>query len=124
MELTVLPQDLSVCRIGTLEEIDWSGGPCFVGKTDQELSLVCETGRVPARALAREDGWRAFRIEGVLDFSMVGVLAEISSALAGRGISIFALSTYNTDYIMTKSEQLAAALRVLEDMGWQIRNGG
>lgn len=121
MELTILPQPLSVCQISGLEGIDWSCEPCFVGKTEQELSLVCPTDRVPPGALAREDGWRGFRVEGVLSFTLVGILAEISFLLAEEGISIFALSTYNTDYILTKAEQFPAALRALEEAGYQIK---
>lgn len=123
MELTVLPQTLCVCQIAGLEEIDWSCEPCFVGKTDQELSLVCPADCVPEHALSREDSWRAFRLEGVLSFALVGILAEISFLLAEEGISIFALSTYNTDYILTKSEQFPAALQALEEAGYQIKEG-
>lgn len=121
MELTVLPQPLTVCQLSGLEGIDWEGEPCFVAKTGQELSLVCPTGRVPEGVLAREDGWRGFRIEGVLSFALVGILAEISFLLAEQGISIFALSTYNTDYVLTKAERFPDALQALEEAGYQIQ---
>ena len=123
MELTVLSQAFSVCKLERLEDIDWSGPFCFVGRTDQELSLACATDHVPARTLAREDGWRAFRVEGVLNFALVGILAEISFLLAEEKISIFAVSTYNTDYILVKEEQLAAALQTLEEAGYIIQEG-
>lgn len=124
MELTVLPQEFSMCCIGGLEEVDWSSEFCFLAKTDRGLSLVCPTSRVPAGAQERQDGWRAFRIEGVQDFAMIGVLAEISFLLAEQGINIYAMSTCWTDYIMTKEEQFEAALQALEEMGYLISLGG
>ena len=68
--------------------------------------------------MKREDGWRAMRIEGVLDFSLVGVLARLADTLALQKIPIFAVSTYNTDYVLVKQENLSAAIRVLEAAGW------
>lgn len=76
----------------------------FIGKTDEEKSLVCITDEVPANVIQRDDGWKAFRIQGVLDFSLIGILAKIAAALADNGISIFAVSTYNTDYVLMKRE--------------------
>ena len=55
--------------------------------------------------IQRDDGWKAFRIQGVLDFSLIGILAKIAAALADNGISIFAVSTYNTDYVLIKSKE-------------------
>ncbi len=72
---------------------------------------------------AREDGWRAFRIEGVLDFSLTGILSAISGILAENGIGIFAVSTYNTDYILVKAENLVKALDVLREAGYETDNG-
>ncbi|HOO27117.1 MAG TPA: ACT domain-containing protein, partial [Lachnospiraceae bacterium] len=85
-----------------------------------ELSLVCETKDVPEQTLAREDGWKAFRIQGVLDFSLTGILSKISGLLAGQKIGIFAISTYNTDYVLTKAENFEAALHVLEAEGYSV----
>ena len=76
----------------------------FCGKTDEELSLVCLTKDVPAAAEPRDDGWKAFRIQGVLDFSLMGILSKLSGILAENHIGIFAVSTYNTDYILVKKE--------------------
>ena len=78
---------LTVCKVASIREIDLDAGFCFIGKTDEELSLVCETKNVPASAAEREDGWRAFRVRGVLDFSLVGILAGLTRALAERGIA-------------------------------------
>jgi len=100
--------------------IDLSDEYVFIAKTDEEISLVCSSGRVPAAATDCESGWRGFRIEGTLDFSLVGILAKVSSALADHGISIFAISTYNTDYVLTKAENLDKAAGVLQSQGWEI----
>ena len=87
---------------------------CFIGKTDEESSLVCITENVPPNVLKRDDSWKAFRIQGVLDFSLIGILLEISAILAERGISIFAVSTYNTEYILIKKENYKKALELLK----------
>lgn len=111
---------LSVCKLEAGTALPLDAAFCFVGKTDQELSLVCPTERVPPNTLAREDGWRAFRVAGPLDFSLVGILAGLSTALREAGISIFALSTYDTDYILVKEERFSQALGVLEDTGCRV----
>ena len=80
MELKKLAYSLTVCKIAAWEEIKTSSDFFFIGKTDEELSLVCRTEDTPARTTEREDGWKAFRIQGVLDFSLVGILSGISSA--------------------------------------------
>ena len=120
MKLKKIETAFSVCQVNAFSEIDWNDEICFIGKTDEELSLVCSTERVPACAAAREDGWRAFRIEGVLDFSLIGILYRISELLAKQKIGIFAVSTYNTDYILVKEEQLDRALKALQAGGYEI----
>lgn len=95
--------DLTVCKVKTVKDIDLTGEYVFVGKTDEEISLVCPTNMAPSDTIAREDGWKAFRIEGILDFSLIGILSKISTVLADSGIGIFAVSTYNTDYILVKA---------------------
>ena len=119
--LEVIAQEFSVCKIHDTAEIDFSAEFCFVGRTDEELSLVCGTASVPKTAAARDDGWCAFRILGVLDFSLIGILAKISALLADANIGIFAVSTYNTDYIFTKKDRFEAALSVLKAAGYEIR---
>ena len=120
MRLEKLKQELTVCKLASVKEIDLSRPFYFMGKTDQEISLVCPTTQVPAHTTAREDGWRAFRISGVLDFSLVGVLSNLTSLLADAGIGIFAVSTYNTDYILVKKEHFDRALALLEEKGYQV----
>ena len=121
MELKVLATELSVCKVADTAGIDLTADLVFIGKTDEELSLVCPTVVVPATTLACEDGWRAFRIEGVLDFSLIGILARISSILADEGIGIFVVSTYNTDYVLVKAASLDAALTALERGGYDVK---
>lgn len=120
MNLKILPQAFTVCQLPDMSGVDFSKEFLFFSKTDEELSLVCETSAVPAITLVREDGWRGFRVGGVLDFSLVGILAEISGILAAQKISIFAVSTYNTDYIFTKTDVFDRAIHVLSAAGYAI----
>lgn len=120
MEIKRLEPDFSVCKLADMSEIDLNEEFCFVGKTDEEISLVCATGKVPQNTLQRDDGWKAFKIQGVLDFSLIGILSEISTLLAKNGIGIFAVSTYNTDYILTKSHTFSKALDVLAAAGYSV----
>ena len=122
MELKIIKHTLSVCKVSGVSDIDLAADFYFVGKTDEELSLVCRTEDVPENTLEREDGWRAFRIQGVLDFSLIGILSKISGILAEHEIGIFAVSTYNTDYILVKEENYEEALRVLSLEGYVIQS--
>ena len=115
--LRAIPDALTVCKVDALTEIDWDAVPLFVGRTEEEISVVCPTARAPRRTTAREDGWRGFSIVGTLDFSLIGVLSRLSGALAQAGIGLFAVSTYNTDTILVKEESFAHARRVLADCG-------
>ena len=120
MEIKVLEQDFTVCQVADYTQVNWEAEFCFTGKTDVEYSLVCATGDVPANVIRRDDGWRVFRIQGVLDFSLVGILAKIAAILAENGIPIFAISTYNTDYVLTKTEHYEKALDALKQAGYTI----
>ena len=120
MKIRKLPYDLTVCKVMSTESIDLSADFCFIARTDEEISLVCETDRVPVKTVAREDGWRAMRVEGILDFSLTGVLSGIADVLAENGISIFAVSTYSTDYILVKQSSLDDAAEALCAAGYEI----
>ena len=120
MELKKLPYDLTVCKVASLADVDLDSEFFFLGKTDEELSLVCRTEDVPAATTERDDGWKGFRIEGVLEFSMVGILSKLSGILTENEIGLFAVSTYNTDYILVKEENFAKALEVLAAEGYTI----
>lgn len=120
MKLQIIPHELCVCRLSSVTDADLSCDFYFMAKTDEEISLVCPSDSVPKRLLAREDGWRAFRLESPLDFSLTGVLSPIASLLAAADVPIFAVSTFNTDYILVKSENLARAASLLSDAGYEI----
>ena len=118
MRLEVLGPAFSVCKVCKITGEMLSADFCFAARTDRELSLVCPQQDAPPDALAREDGWRAFRVAGTLDFGLVGILARLSSALAGAGIGLFAVSTYDTDYILVKRENLDRAVAALKAAGY------
>ena len=120
MKLETLSAELTVCKPADVSRIDLRKDFYFIGKTDEELSLVCRTADTPAETLEREDGWRAFRIQGTLDFSLIGILSKITGILAENGIGIFAVSTYNTDYILVKSENFGRALQALSEAGYEV----
>jgi len=120
MILKKLPYDLTVCKLSGLSDVNLASDFCFIGKTEEELSLVCRTSDTAKNTTDRDDGWKGFRIEGQLDFSLVGILAKIASLLAENSISIFAVSTYNTDYILVKEENFMRALDVLEAAGYEV----
>ena len=120
MRIKIIKENFSVCKVKDYSQVNLNAEFCFVAKTDEEKSLVCITEDVPDNVLEREDGWRAFRIQGVLDFSLIGILSRISGLLAEHKIGIFAISTFNTDYILTKEENFYRALKVLGDAGYDI----
>lgn len=120
MKLKTLDQELSVCKVVSISDINLNGKFFFIGKTDEEISLVCLTSDVPEKTTARVDGWKTFRIEGVLDFSLIGILSEISKVLAENKIGIFVVSTYNTDYILVKKENLQKAQQALKAAGYDV----
>lgn len=118
MEIKIIKQDFSVCKVQDLSKVDYQDDIFFIGKTDEEISLVCSSSRVPDNTTAYEDGWRAFRIQGVLDFSLIGILSKISTLMAENDIGIFAVSTYNTDYILVKKENFEKAIDILRSNGY------
>ena len=120
MELKRLPYNLTVCKIESADHIDLSKEFFFIGKTDEELSLVCRTEDTPEKTLECDNGWKGFRIQGILDFSLIGILSKISGILAENKIGIFAVSTFNTDYILVKEENFDKALKVLAKEGYTI----
>ena len=120
MELKRIHQDFSVCQVEDYSLVNFESQYCFIGKTDEEKSLVCTTSEVPSNAVRRDDGWKAFRIQGVLDFSLIGILSKIAAILADSAIPIFAVSTYNTDYVLMTSEDYQRGLKALEAAGYEI----
>ncbi len=122
MILEMLSADLTVCQLKSAAAIDLQKDFYFIGRTDEELSLVCRTADTPSETIVREDGWKGFRIQGQLDFSLIGILSQISGVLADAKIGIFAVSTYNTDYILVKAENFARAADALSAAGFTVQS--
>ena len=120
MELKTLPYNFTVCKLMSVGDLPSGIDFCFTAKTDEEISLVCKTEDVPEKTFVRDDGWKGFRIEGVLDFSLIGILSKISAILAENKVGIFAVSTYNTDYIFVKEENFDKAINALKDNGYDV----
>jgi len=106
-----------------MEQIDFSRELFFIAKTHDEISLVCETAYVPQKSIAVENGWSALKILGILDFGLVGVVSKISNILANGGVSIFVVSTFNTDYILLKNENFDTGLELLIREGYIVSDG-
>ena len=119
--LRLMPWQLSVVQLPVGDGCDWAKSGAFhsITQTPDELSVVCETSCVPQH-LPHEAGWSALTIDAILDFTMVGILAKLSGILAAANISIFAISTYNTDYILLKSAYTKRALESLAQNGYNV----
>ena len=119
MKLEKLDGTFAVCKLESVDDIDVGGEFASLTVTDSEVSLVCEQSRVPIGCIA-DRGWKALRISGTLDFALVGILAEISGILARAAVSIYAVSTYDTDYLFVKANQLDTARTTLEAAGHEF----
>lgn len=124
VRLIYLEQAFSVCKVRDYSQVRLDAPFCFIGKTEEEKSLVCLEEDVPNNVVQRKDGWRAFFIEGSLDFSLVGILAKITGVLSAQKIGIFAISTYQTDYILVQEEQVSKAREALLEAGYEILASG
>lgn len=133
LSLTVLPERLAICRLTPTAAIpDWARSQfCSITYTATELSIVCPEAQVPtdlsaiassnqSATMEVESGWRAFQVMGTLDFGLTGILAAIATPLAAAKISIFAISTYDTDYVLVKQENCDRAVEVLTQAGYRI----
>ena len=121
-QLDVLPEQFAVCRLGAAETIpEWcqSGTFSSITRTASELSVVCEESVVPMGVMA-ERGWRILRLAGPLDLALVGILAALARILAEAEVAIFAISSYDTDYILVQHEQLGAAVSALVEAGHTV----
>ena len=118
MQLKLLNVEFAVCKLARAEQVPWEAQFVFVGKTDEELSLVCPVESVPMECLQQERGWRCFRVEGPLNFTLVGILSKITGVLAERQIPVFAVSTFDTDYLLVRTDHLCQARTALELAGY------
>jgi|SRR6476620_3056165 hypothetical protein len=122
MQLIVLPEEFAVARLEPSDAIPaWAmQGPMFSAtRTRDELSIVCAAPQLPLHVPA-ERGWRCLRVAGTIDFAVTGVLASIAGPLANAGVSIFAISTYDTDYVLVREHALAAAITALTTAGHDV----
>jgi len=118
VRLQLLPQPLAISRLAASAPIPpWASGSILsITRTESELSIVSEASAVPG-GVQSVAGWRALRVEGVLDFSTTGVLASLAQPLAAAGVSIFAISTYDTDYILVRETDISRAIEALSSAG-------
>lgn len=124
LKISVLSGEYAVHRFLTDEEIPaqvLNGRFISITRTDDELSIVCDS-KIPVDSVKSEDGWACIKVLGPLDFGLTGILARIAGVLAEAEISIFAISTYDTDYIFVKKEKLATAQKALEQAGYIFEN--
>lgn len=122
LRLTLLDDTLAVCRLAPGAPVPawaWTGEPASVTRTREELSIVCRAEAV-AQGVRRETGWRCFKVAGPLGFGLTGILASLAAPLAAAEIPIFALSTFDTDYVMVKAEHLDRATEVLRAAGHRV----
>lgn len=118
MEIKILEDEFSVLKYEKMpEEIP---GMHFTAVTDDEISVLCKSDSKPENAIACEDGFGGFVISGELDFSLIGIISRITSILADNDISVFVVSTFNTDYIFVKKENLALSCQLLSASGIDV----
>jgi len=122
LSLRVLTGEYSIHRLDAgapIPDAVLRSGPYWIGKTDEELSIVCASG-VPVAGSRVDAGWSCIKVSGPLDLDATGILASLSSALAGAGVSLLALSTYETDYVLVRSRYLPQAITALKGAGYAV----
>jgi uncharacterized protein len=122
LTMKLLGGQYGVCRLDKNALLpEWANSSDFfsITRTMDELSIVCPQDNIPGEVKCEKD-WRILKIEGPLDFSLVGILAQISTLLAKAGVSIFAVSTYDTDYILVKNKDIVKAIQVLGDGRYEV----
>lgn len=125
LTLSLLPGRLAVCRLDPKAAIpDWATATPFfsISRNADELSIVCPEGQVPPEVRAAP-GWRAIKLEGPFDFDLTGIVLSVAGPLAKADVTIFALSTYDTDYVLVRESQLEQALNALSGAGHLVRRG-
>jgi hypothetical protein len=123
LSLIILPDTFAVCRLPVDSPVPaWVTGEFVsITRTTDELSIVCRADAVPEGSRC-ERGWRCLRVDGTLDLSLVGVLASLAVPLAEAGVTMFAVSTFDTDYLLVKDAQLARATDVWRTAGHRVRS--
>ena len=122
LSLTILPDTFAICQLKESAPVpDWARAGDFfsITRTNDELSIVCLQTNVP-EGTTGDKGWRCLKVQGPFDFSAVGIVASLAEPLARAGISIFVVSTYNTDYLLVKEGNLEKAVAVLSEQGHTV----
>jgi hypothetical protein len=125
MDLVLLHETFAICKLPVDSPIpEWAlAGPFVcITRTSDELSLVCLQDSVPDMVMCQRD-WRCLRVDGILDFSQAGILASFATPLAEAGISVFAISTYNTDYLLMPNQTLQRSVEVLRRASHSVQSG-
>ncbi len=123
LTLTVLNDTFAVCRLEQNSAIPaWAVNSTFssITRTPGELSVICRQSDVPDGIMC-EKGWRCLQVQGPLDFALTGILASLATTLAEAGVSIFAISTFNTDYVLVKENDLPRATQALSEAGHVVQ---
>lgn len=120
MIIEALPLPFTVCKVEDYAALDQTTPFLFLSYTDGERSLVCPTSQVPDNTLAREDGWRAFRVAELLDFTFIGIISHIATVLANNQIPVFVISTFDTDYVWVKAPYFERSLDLMEAEGYTV----
>jgi hypothetical protein len=123
LSLKILPDRLAVCRFEPSAPLpEWIDQPGFysITRTEEELSVVCSEERVPPGAES-EAGWRCFELMGPFNFSEIGVISSLTQPLTASGVSIFVISTFDTDYLMVKEKDFTKAIDTLLAQGHQVK---
>lgn len=124
--LTLLPAPIAICRLAATEPVPvWATASAWwsITRTPDELSVVCAEALVPVGVSASR-GWRALRFAGPLPLDQTGILASVTGPLAAARISVFALATFDTDYVLIPDLQRAAAIEALEHAGHRVASPG
>jgi uncharacterized protein len=122
LRLFVLDCKLAICRLGARDDVpQWANTGTFtsITRTGSELSIVCQEESVP-EGVERQPGWRVLQVEGPLAFELTGILASIAQPLTAAGVSLFAVSTFDTDYVLVREAQLDAAVAALRAAGHRV----
>lgn len=121
--LEVSPESFAICRLAAQAPVpNWAKAGAFlsVTRTAEELSIVCEERHVPAD-VKHDPGWRCLKLAGPFDLNLTGVLASVLEPLAAAGVSIFALSTFDTDYVLVRNAQLEKTIGALRRAGHRVQ---
>jgi hypothetical protein len=122
LSLKILPDRMAVCRFDPAAALpDWiaEASFCSITRTEAELTIVCPEIHL-APGISSEAGWRCFQVQGPLDFSEIGIIFSLTRPLAANGVSVFVMSTFNTDYLMVKDNDLAKAIDALTAEGHRV----